>query len=287
MRLDADGLKTAPAGQAGRYVLQNEYNGKMLEKDFENIICKYPDLIEEGLTLKGTQVYIDGKYVDIIFEDRFEQKLIVELKRGTVVRKDIAQLLDYEGHFVSPDNPTTRVMLVGCRIPKNLKLSLDHHGFEWKEIPVLKLKEKLQSKGESQLLSIIEGIDSDFQKPSKPNRTNEISREGHKPSKGLPRLNVASTFNELSEIIRLRSKVYPTNYLDLLLLENKNETISKILASYGAYAEKVNNHDFKTIGRIKSHIRFRESNDGWVFDYSGDLNDPKVSLVGLKRKTMT
>ena len=256
----------------------------MLEKDFENIICKYPDLIEEGLTLKGNQVYVSGKYVDIIFKDHFGQDLIVELKRGVVVRKDLAQLLDYEGHFVTSDNPTTRVMLIGNRIPNNMKLSLDHHGFEWKEIPVLTLKEKLQSKGDSQLLSIIEDIDSDLQNPSKPNRTNEISSEGHKPSKGLPRLNIASTFNELSEIIRLRSKFYPTNYLDLLLLENENKRLSEILTLYGAYAEKANNHDFKTIGRIKSHIRFRENNDGWIFDWSGDINDPVVRLVGIKGK---
>ncbi len=256
----------------------------MLEKDFENIICKYPDLIEDGLKFKGNQFNIDGKYVDIIFEDRFGQRLIVELKRGTVVRKDVAQLLDYEGYFVSQDNPTTRVMLVGNRIPNNLKLSLDHHGFEYKEIPVLTLKNKLQSEGDLHLLSLIEDIDPDFPKQSKPDRVTERSSGGHKPSKGLPRLNVASTFNELSKIIRIRSEVYPTNYLDLLLLENESKKLSDILTLYRSYAEKENNHDFNTVGRIKSHITYRENKDSWIFDWSGDINDPVVRLIGIKGK---
>lgn len=267
------------------YILQNGYNRKMLEKDFENIICKYPDLIEEGLTLKGRQVYVAGKRVDIIFEDRFRQKLIVEVKRGTVVRKTIAQLLDYEGYFVSPDNPTTRVMLVGNRVPKNLKLSLDHHGFEWKEITIFALKKYLQAVVDLQLLARIEDIASDSQKPSKQKKTTKISSERPKPSKGLPRLNAVSTFNELSEVIRIRSEVYPTNYLDLLILENENKKLSEILTLFRIHAEKVNYKDFKAVGRIRAHIRFRENNDGWVFDYSGDMHDPIVRLVGIKRKS--
>lgn len=254
----------------------------MLEKDFEKIICKYPELIEDGLTFKGNQIPLDGKYVDIVFEDRFGQKLIVELKRGTVVRKDVAQLLDYEGYFVSQENPTTRVMLVGNRIPKNLKLSLDHHGFEYKEIQVITLKKKLQSEGDSNLLSIIDDTDSDYKKTSKPHRSTGILSDRNKPSKGLPRLNIASNFDELSEIIRIRSEYYPTNYMDLLLLENENKKLSQILKLYRSYAEKINNNDFKTLGRIKSHIRYRENNDGWSFSSSGDLSDPVVRLVGLK-----
>jgi hypothetical protein len=41
----------------------------MLEKDLENIIIKYPDLIEEGLTYKGNQVYVDGKH-RYFYDDR-------------------------------------------------------------------------------------------------------------------------------------------------------------------------------------------------------------------------
>ena len=69
----------------------------MNESQFENILVKYPELIENGLSLIGRQVGIKGKYIDLLFKDHHGQKLIVELKKGTILRKHIAQLLDYEG----------------------------------------------------------------------------------------------------------------------------------------------------------------------------------------------
>jgi RecB family endonuclease NucS len=59
----------------------------MRESDFELIISRYPELIENGLVLKGRQVKIQGKAIDLMFEDRHGQKLIVELKRGPILRE--------------------------------------------------------------------------------------------------------------------------------------------------------------------------------------------------------
>ena len=102
---------------------------------------------------------------------------------------------------------------------------------------------------------------------------------GHISSKGLPQL-AATTFGELSEIIRIRSNRYPTNYMDLLLLENENNKLSEILTLWEKYPGK--NNDFKNVPRIKVHISFRENHDNWIFDFSGDPNDPLVRLIGLK-----
>lgn len=125
----------------------------MLEKHFENVLHRYPELIEEGLKFTGRQVNVGGKYVDLLFEDRFGQKLIVELKKGIIKREHVAQLLDYEGYFLSADNPNIRVMLIGNRVPPNLRNSLDHHGFEWKEIPVSEIITYLKNKNDDDLLS--------------------------------------------------------------------------------------------------------------------------------------
>lgn len=124
----------------------------MLEKHFENVLHRYPELIEEGLKFSGRQVCVGGKYVDLLFEDRFGQKLIIELKRGIIKREHIAQLLDYEGYFLTADNPNIRVMLIGNRVPPNLRVSLDHHGFEWKEIPVSELIKYLENIKDADLL---------------------------------------------------------------------------------------------------------------------------------------
>jgi len=139
----------------------------MNEKEFEDILCKYPGLIEDGLSLTGRQVNVKGKHVDLIFQDRYGQTLIIELKQGAVKREHIAQLLDYEGYFVSLDNPLVRVMLVGNRVPPNLKKALDHHGFEWKELPESTLIKVLKDKKDNRLLLYFDEFNQGTNGPQK------------------------------------------------------------------------------------------------------------------------
>ena len=127
----------------------------MLEKVFEDVLYKYPALIEEGLKVSGRQVNVGGKFVDLLFKDRHGHTLIVELKRGVIKREHVAQLLDYEGHFVSSENPDVRVMLIGNRVPVNLRNALNHHGFEWKEIPVSDLISFLEGENDTELLQYV------------------------------------------------------------------------------------------------------------------------------------
>ena len=124
----------------------------MLEINIENVLHRYPELIEEGLTFSGRQLNVGGKFVDLLFVDRFGQKLIIELKKGVIKREHIAQLLDYEGHFLSTDDQDIRVMLIGNRVPINLRNALDHHGFEWKEIAENKITSFLKEKNDIELL---------------------------------------------------------------------------------------------------------------------------------------
>ena len=42
----------------------------MLEREFEDILAIYPELIEQGLTLQGRQVNVDRKFIDLLFEDK-------------------------------------------------------------------------------------------------------------------------------------------------------------------------------------------------------------------------
>jgi hypothetical protein len=127
----------------------------MDESQFEEIVCTYPELIEDGLLLQGRQVQFGGKRADVLFADRHGCQLIVELKKGTVVRKDIAQLFDYEGYFLSNDGPPPRVMLVGNRVPENFRLSLEHHGVEYREIKICDLVSFLRFKKDMRLLPYV------------------------------------------------------------------------------------------------------------------------------------
>jgi len=122
------------------------------EKIFEDIVAKYSELIEDGLVLKNRQANVKGKRIDLLFEDRHGLRLIVELKVGTIKRDHVAQLMDYEGHFLSSDNSTTRAMLVVNCVPLNFRNSLNRRGFEWKEITISDLIGFLRNKEDKAFL---------------------------------------------------------------------------------------------------------------------------------------
>lgn len=119
---------------------------ELTEKQFEDALFQYPDLIEDNLILKGRQVELYGRRMDLLYEDKFRRKLIVELKVGPIKDHHIGQILSYEGMLLSADDPTIRVMLVGNRVPPNIQKALDHHGIAWKEITVSYLREFLKTK---------------------------------------------------------------------------------------------------------------------------------------------
>ena len=124
------------------------------ERIFEDILVKYPELIEDKLRFIGRQVNHFGKRIDILFEDRFNEKLIIELKKNNLDRNALSQVMEYEGYILSEKDPSARVMLIANRIPLNLKKAMDHHGIEYKEITNKQLLEFLE-KRDQQLLNLI------------------------------------------------------------------------------------------------------------------------------------
>lgn len=124
------------------------------ERLFEDILVKYPELIEGKLKFIGRQVNHFGKRIDILFEDRFNEKLIVELKKDNLDRNALSQVMEYEGYILSENDPSARVMIIANRIPLNLKKAMDHHGIEYKEITYKQLLEFLERE-DQQLLNLI------------------------------------------------------------------------------------------------------------------------------------
>ena len=116
------------------------------EKDFEDIISKYPELIEEGLILKGRQITIYGRRMDLLFEDKFKRSLIVELKVGPIKDQHIGQVLSYEGMLLSSENPDNQSDAYRYRVPPNIQRTLDHHGIAWREITFSILKKILSDR---------------------------------------------------------------------------------------------------------------------------------------------
>jgi len=65
------------------------------EKQLEEIIVKYPDLLFDGLKLVGRQTDTAGGPLDLLGVDSDGRLVVFELKRGTLTREAIAQVIDY------------------------------------------------------------------------------------------------------------------------------------------------------------------------------------------------
>jgi len=102
----------------------------MLEKDIENLIATYPEEFfpGEGFKLIGQQFLIEGKRIDILFEDKFGRKVIVEIKRGILTREAAGQIAEYNGLLREKEkNNFFELILCANVIPKERKLFLEVH----------------------------------------------------------------------------------------------------------------------------------------------------------------
>jgi len=111
----------------------------MIERDIENLIARYPDEFfpNEGFKLISQQYSIEGKRIDILFEDRLNRKIIIEVKRGILSREASGQIAEYYGLLKSQhQNDFYEMILCANIIPKERRLFLEHIGIECKEIGV-------------------------------------------------------------------------------------------------------------------------------------------------------
>ena len=103
----------------------------MLEKDIENLIAAHPDDIfpGEGFRLIGQQVMAGGRRLDILFEDRHQRRVIVEVKRGILSREASGQIGEYYG-LLKTDDPDGNYELILCAnvIPKERRTFLETIG---------------------------------------------------------------------------------------------------------------------------------------------------------------
>ncbi|WP_026914901.1 endonuclease NucS domain-containing protein [Christiangramia portivictoriae] len=122
---------------------------KLSERQIEDVFENYhSELIEPDLELISRQhIFSNGRRADLIFRDRSNRKLIVELKRNVVTRSDIGQLLEYFG-IMNQEKP--RIALIAPIIPKSIKKAFEHFGIEYLEFDLTKIQDlysKIQSNG--------------------------------------------------------------------------------------------------------------------------------------------
>ncbi|PFH89991.1 hypothetical protein COJ52_01000 [Bacillus cereus] len=111
----------------------------MKEVQFHEILISNPDLIEEGCVFLESEVNLSGKRCDLLFLDKNNRKLYVEVKLK-VNDSAVGQLIRYDG---LANNPDARFMLVGLTFVAGLKEGLEKHGYEYKEIILDEVKENI------------------------------------------------------------------------------------------------------------------------------------------------
>ena len=116
----------------------------MLEKDIENLVANYPEEIfpGEGFKLIGQQITIEGRRLDILFEDKHKRQVIIEVKRGILTREASGQIAEYYG-LLKNENKDNIYELILCAniIPKERKTFLETIGIECKELGVVQITE--------------------------------------------------------------------------------------------------------------------------------------------------
>lgn len=73
------------------------------EELLEELLVESPDLLIDGLSLVGRQLPTDGGPLDLIGVDQDGRLVIFELKRGTLTRDAVAQILDYASDLAQWD----------------------------------------------------------------------------------------------------------------------------------------------------------------------------------------
>jgi hypothetical protein len=74
------------------------------EKQLEELLVRTPEILMPGLTLVGRQTPIEGGALDLLGVDEDGNLVVSELKRGTLSRDAVAQVIDYASFLASLDS---------------------------------------------------------------------------------------------------------------------------------------------------------------------------------------
>ena len=108
----------------------------MTEREMEDLLWEYPEkvLLEPLKQFRRQAVSSVGRS-DVVFSDRLDRLLVVEIKRGKLPRGAIEQLHDYFGTLKRefPERPV-ELMVVANSIPEERRLACERLNIEPREI---------------------------------------------------------------------------------------------------------------------------------------------------------
>ena len=119
---------------------------------FEEILCKYPELIEPGFNIKARHVELYGQEVDILLTDEFNKRLVVQVRVSPIEHEHVGEITCHQEAILSGEATDISVMMVADKIPAHLQKTLDHCKIAWKEITISQIEEHLAARNDTELL---------------------------------------------------------------------------------------------------------------------------------------
>ncbi|MGB7759068.1 MAG: endonuclease NucS domain-containing protein [Bryobacteraceae bacterium] len=124
----------------------------MIERDMEDLIANHPDdfFPDRGFELRGRQQSLAGvgRRFDLLFEDRFRTKILMELKAVPAKYEVATQLAAYKDELQNRGETHILMWLVAPHIPQSVREFLDRIGIEYSEIHVPEFRRVAERHGE-------------------------------------------------------------------------------------------------------------------------------------------
>ena len=92
--------KVSPDGK-GKHIIEplSNVNQTETENQLEEVIVRSPELLMKDLKLVGRQTAASGGALDLLGMDGDGRMVVFELKRGTLTRDAVAQIIDYASYL--------------------------------------------------------------------------------------------------------------------------------------------------------------------------------------------
>jgi hypothetical protein len=122
----------------------------MLEKDMEDLIADYPDdfFPDRGFELRGRQESFAGVgRFDLLFEDRFKTKILMELKAVPAKYEVATQLAKYRDELHHRGENHILMWLVAPQVSHSVREFLDRIGIEYSEIHLVEFRRVAERHG--------------------------------------------------------------------------------------------------------------------------------------------
>jgi hypothetical protein len=228
----------------------------MLERDMEDLIAKHPDdfFPGRGFELLGRQQSFTGVgRFDLLFKDRYETRILMELKAVSAKYEVATQLAKYKDELRNRGEVNLLMWLVAPHISNAVREFLDRIGIEYSEIHPAEFRRVADRHGDAVPLKAPEAIEAEKHKPS-------AQRAAQRKRRGRPRSLITARVRDFVEdlipklsgdqqlfvtreqlIQELNQQLWVTEKLDLVglvALEERKDRIGNWVDWFSAYYDQ-------------------------------------------------